>query len=119
MPKMNFIIHFFLEILHFEESCSLIGLQYFGLQLKNQNLDRYGIDGEILIKILVFILDYFQEKLITKFTLEQFGALFPKIEVKMNFTGKKGCLILNIPIIYHCAESQKKTNDPFLRKMLN
>ena len=31
MPKIHFIIHFFLEILHFEESCNLIGQQHFGL----------------------------------------------------------------------------------------
>ena len=29
MPKINFIIHFFLEILHFKESCSSIGQQHF------------------------------------------------------------------------------------------
>ena len=30
IPKINFIIHFFLEILHFKESCNLIGWQNFG-----------------------------------------------------------------------------------------
>ena len=29
MPKINFIIHFFLGILHFKESCNLIGQQHF------------------------------------------------------------------------------------------
>ena len=29
IPKINFIIHFFLEILHFKESCSSIGQQHF------------------------------------------------------------------------------------------
>ena len=29
--KINFIIHFFPEILHFKESCNLIGWQHFGL----------------------------------------------------------------------------------------
>ena len=29
MPKTNFIIHFFFGILHFKESCSLIGQQHF------------------------------------------------------------------------------------------
>ena len=29
MLKMNFIIHFFLGILHFKDSCNLIGQQYF------------------------------------------------------------------------------------------
>ena len=30
MQKINFIIHFFLMILHFKESCNLIGWQHFG-----------------------------------------------------------------------------------------
>ena len=30
MPKINFIIHFFLEMLHFKGSCSSIGQQHFG-----------------------------------------------------------------------------------------
>ena len=30
MQKINFIIHFFLTILHFKESCNLIGWQHFG-----------------------------------------------------------------------------------------
>ena len=30
MPKVNFIIHFFLEVLHFKESSNLIGLEHFG-----------------------------------------------------------------------------------------
>ena len=53
--------HFFLEILHFKESCNLIGQHHFGRQLENQNFPRYVIliAGEISIAILVFILDYF------------------------------------------------------------
>ena len=30
MPTINFIIHFFLEILYFKESCNLIGQYHFG-----------------------------------------------------------------------------------------
>ena len=33
MQKTNFINHFFLEILHFKESCNLIGWQHWELQL--------------------------------------------------------------------------------------
>ena len=66
MPRIQFIIHFLLEILHFKEPCNLIGWQHFGLKLENQNFARYGIGGEIS-RILVFIIDYFQEKLMTNF----------------------------------------------------
>ena len=79
MPKINFIIHFFLEVLHFKESCNLIGWRYFGPWLKNQNFTRYGISDEISITILVFILGYFQK----------FLALFTQIWAKMNVPGKK------------------------------
>ena len=60
MEKIKFIIHLFLTILHFKESCDLIGWQHFGPKLELQNFARCV--GEISITILVFILEYFQEK---------------------------------------------------------
>ena len=72
-----------------------------------------------------FILDYFQEKLMTKFPespKKYFGAnlglFFSQIWSKMHFMQKK-TQFLDIPIIYHRVKTQKKTNKPFLRKMLN
>ena len=67
MSKIHFIVHFFLEILHFKEFCNLIGWKHFGEHLESQNFARYGIGGEISTTILVFILNYFQEKQMTKF----------------------------------------------------
>ena len=61
MQKINLIIHFFLTVLHFKESCNLIGWQYFGPLIEAQNFARYV--SEISITMLVFILDYFQLKL--------------------------------------------------------
>ena len=55
-PKINFIIPFLLEILHFKESYNLIG-QHFASQLHNQNFARYRTNDEISIIILVFTLD--------------------------------------------------------------
>ena len=53
-----FIILFFLEIvIHFKESCNLIGQQYLDPQLENQNFARYGIGHGMLITILILILD--------------------------------------------------------------
>ena len=57
--------YFFLKILDFKESCNLTGQQHFGPYTENQNFARYGIGGEIPITILVFILDYFQVKIMT------------------------------------------------------
>ena len=46
-----------------------------------------------------------------------FGAIFAEILAKKEFSWEKGlCQFLNIPLISHCANKQKKTNDPFLRK---
>ena len=59
MPKIHFLVLFLLGILHFKESCNLIGEQHFDPKLKNQNSVRYEIGSEISITILVFILDYF------------------------------------------------------------
>ena len=122
--KINFIINFFLELLHFKESCNLIGQQHLGHNLRN--FIRYGISGEISLTILVFILDYFQQKLMTKVFKKSkkpcFGAIcgsFCPNLGKNKFSRKKGlCQLSNIPIIY-IVQKIKKTNEPFLRKMPN
>ena len=82
MPKINFTIHFFHEILHFKEYCDLTGWQHFNPKLKNQNFARHGIGSEISTTILVSILDYFQEKLMANFSnvfvfLGHFGSFLP------------------------------------------
>ena len=96
MQKINFIIHFFLTILHFKESCNLIGRQHFGPKLETQNYARCF--GEISITILVFIIDYIREKLTWQnFSKNQkkplswshSGPSLPKFGPKMNFPGKK------------------------------
>ena len=109
MPKPNFIIYFFLEILHFKEFCYLIGWQHFGLYLKNQNFARYGIGGEISTAILLSILDYFQEKLMIKFFKKSekpyFGTIlgtFCQHFGKNDFSWKKWlCQFLDFSMICH------------------
>ena len=74
---------------------------------KNQNFARYGIGGKISITILVFTLDYLQEKLLPKFfkrpkspTLGPFWVFYTQIWGKNEFSWKKGlCQFLNIPPI--------------------
>ena len=89
MQKIIFIIHFFLEILHFKESLELDWSRAFWL--------RYGTDDEISKLVSVVMLEYSQEKLMTKFfkkskknLLGLFWALFSQSWAKMNFPGKKG-----------------------------
>ena len=94
MQKINFIIHFFLTMLYLKESCNLIGQQHFGLKidLRPKNYARYV--GEVSITIIVFVIDYFQEKL----TWQNFS----KNPKKPYF-----CQFFNNRITYHCAKSQK------------
>ena len=90
LQKIKFIPPFFLEILHSEESYHLISQKYFSQHIENQNFARYGVCGEISVTISFFILDYFQEKLITNFSktqkkkfffLAHFGPIFGKLEL--------------------------------------
>ena len=72
--------------------------------------------------MLVLILDYYQEKLMTLFKKNPYfmtvlGPVCPNVD-KQEFSWKKVlCKFLDIPIIYHYAKNQKK---PFrhLRKTL-
>ena len=85
---------------------------------------RYGIDGEVSITILFFTLDYFQEKLKTKFFKKSkspyFGAILgpfcPNLGKNEFYWEKGSCQFLNLPIFYHHAKNQKKINEQFLRK---
>ena len=56
IPKINFITHFFLKILHFKESFSILAHKW------RTRICQIWAGSEISITILVFILDYFQEK---------------------------------------------------------
>ena len=112
MQKINFIILLFLTILHFKESCNLLGWQHFGPKLETQNFAR--CIGEISITILVFILDYFQEKPtwqnFSKEPKSNFGlilGLFCPDLGNNKFSWKKWlCQLVNIQIIYHCGKNQ-------------
>ena len=75
IPKVNFIINFFLEI-HFKESCNLIFWQHFGPYFKTQNFIKCGIGAEISITILVFNGKIFQisQKLYFVLFLPKFGT---------------------------------------------
>ena len=91
-PKINFILHFFLEILHFKESCSFDWLTTFWPITWEPDFARYWIGVEVSMAILVFILDYFQEKLMKTFLKKMkkpISGPFPKIWAEMNFSWKK------------------------------
>ena len=90
IPKINFIIHIFLEILHFKESSILA-----------HNLQTIWDWWWNINTMLVSILDYFQEKLITKFFKKSqkpyIGVtlvVFAQTWVKMSFPGKRSLSVL-------------------------
>ena len=85
----------------------MIGWQRFPPSLNNLNFPRYVIGSETSIIVLAFILDYFQENLMTKFFKKSktpcYGAIFEPFLPNLNeneFSRKKGlCQFLNIQII--------------------
>ena len=101
--KINSAIHFFHKILHFKEFCNLIAWQHFGSKLKNQNFARYEIGVEISTTTEVSILDYSQEKLMTRFFKKSkktyFGAILSPScpnSGKNEFSRKKGSVSFEI-----------------------
>ena len=124
MPKINFIIHFFLEILNFKKSCNLIGWQHFGPLLENQNFVRYGIAGKISATILVSILGYFQEKLMTKFFQKPYfgsilGSFYSNLGKKDVCWKKRSLSDFRYSNYLPSCQKSEKIKEPFLRKMLN
>ena len=116
--------HFFLTILYFKESCNLIGWQHFGPLLETQNYARYV--GKISTAILVFIIDYFQEKLTSQnFSknpkhpiLGPFGALLPNLGQKWIFLEKRALSVFQYSNYLLLRQKSEKPNEPFLRKLL-
>ena len=105
MQKINFIINFILTIFHFKESCKLIGRQHFGPELETQNFARYV--GEISITILVFIIDYFQEKITSQNFSKKSQKPYFGPSQKWILLEKRLCQFFNIRITYQCAKNQK------------
>ena len=100
----------------------MIGWQHFGPLLENQNFTRYGIGGQISRTALVSILDYFQDKKFSKnpenHTLGAIlGSFLPKFGQKW-ISLEKRALTRYSNYLPSCQKSEK-TNEPFLRKMLN
>ena len=113
----SFILYAFLKI-----DC-----QHFDSYFENQNFAKYKIGVEISATILLaFILHYFKEKLMKNFSkikrkniLGPISALFTEIWSKMNFHGKEGSASIKIFPLFTIMSKIRKTNELFLRKMLN
>ena len=90
IPKINFAIHFFLEILQFKESCNMITISI---------ILAFTLDDSTKNYCQIF------QKIRNKAILSPFCLNLGKNE----FSWKKGLRqFLNILIIYHSAKNQKK-----------
>ena len=113
--KINFIIHSFLQILHFKESCNLIGWLHFSPQLNNQNFDNNNIS--------------FHFRLFSRKTSDKMFQKNPKLHFrdilgpflgKNEFSWKKRALsIFRYSNYLPLCQKLKKTIEPLLRKMPN
>ena len=112
MPIINFINHFFLEILHFKESCNLIGWQHRELEFCQIWDWWWNINNNISFHFRLFPRKT-NDKIflkIKKIFLGQFLALFAQIWAKMNFSQKRGSVSFLI--------FQLSTISPKIRKKL-
>ena len=87
---------------------------------------EYGIGGEISITILVFMLDSFQEKPMTKIFKKSrktcSGAIlgpFAQIWAKMTFPRKRALSVFKYSSYLLSCQKSEKTKESFLRKMPN
>ena len=127
MPKVKFITHFILEILHLKEPCNFIGWQHLS-QTGDPEFCQIWVDVKISLKILVFTLDYFREKLMATFLKKSkkpilgpcghFGLFLSKFRQKWISLENRLSQFLNSNYLPSCQKSEK-TNRPFLRKMMN
>ena len=122
MPKINFIICLFLEILHFKKACIWLTDSILTHNSRTRTIPIKDVD-ETSITILDCVQEKLQNKLFQnskkKTILEQFGSFLPKFGQKWIFLGKWAVSFLNIPIAYQWTKNVKKTNEPFPRKMLS
>ena len=111
MQKSHFIFHFFPEILHFKESCNLIGWQHPELESCQIWDWRWNINNNISFNFKLFRRKT-NGKVFWKMQKQPGHSrpFLPKFEQKWIFSGK------NIPIIYHNAKNQQKLLSNFWGK---
>ena len=92
MQKTNFIIRFFPDILHFKESCNLIGWQHQPLEFCQIWDWWWNINNNISFHFTLFprkINDKFFLKIQKEPILGPFWPYFTQIWAKMSFPGKR------------------------------
>ena len=129
MPKVKFIIHFFLEILHFKEPCNFIGWQQMGAITRGPEFCQiwgwcWNINKDISFHFRLLPRKT-NDKFFKKIQKTLFGghvailAFSGQTWAKMNFPGKTDQSVFKYSNYLSSCQKSEKTNMPFLRKMLN
>ena len=123
LQKTNLISQSFWQILHFKESCNLIGqehfVQYFG---QNKHFARHGVCNEKSRIKRTLILHSFLEKKMKKFSKKCnviFGFFLPKFWQKWIFHKNLAPSLFSIYSPLTSCKKLEKTNEPIQRKTLN
>ena len=109
MQKTNFIIHFFLEILHFKESCNLIGWQHRELEFCQIWDWWWNINNNISFHFRLFPRKT-NDKIFQKIKKPNFGAILGP------FPWSKGLSVVRYSNYLPSYKKSAKTIEPFLRK---
>ena len=112
IQKINFRMHFFLTILHFKESCNLLGWQI--SITGDPNLCQicwWNINSNISFHYRLFTRKNNIAKIFKKSQEPYFGSIwdpFAQIGAKNELSWKKElCQFFNIRITYHCSKNLK------------
>ena len=92
MPKINFIIHFFLEILHFKESCNLIDRHHNSRTRISSDMGLMVRYNNISFRFRLFpgkTNDKFFKTFNKTYIGSHFGSFFPKFWQKGIFIPEK------------------------------
>ena len=112
----NFIIHFFLEILHFKESCKLIGWQHWELQFC-QISDWWWNNNNISFRFRLFPKKKSNDNFLKKKSWGHFGCFLHKFGQKWIFLEKRALSLFRYSNYLTWCQKSQKTIEQFLREM--
>ena len=119
IPKVKFIIHFFLEILHFKEPCNWNSAIFKPWILPDW---WWNINNNISFHLRLFLEktdDNIFEKIQETLFWGLFMVVFSKFEQKWFFLEKKALTVFTYSNYLPSCKKSEKTNEPSLRKMPN
>ena len=112
----------FLQILHFKESCNLIGQEHFGQYIQNKNFARHwSWDGKSRIKkknYFALFLGKTNDKIFKNTKYPIFRSFCSNLG-KNELSTKIGLRPFLASIVLISCKKLEKTNDPVLRKTIN